>query len=132
MDEAMHPLTMLASGLYGERASAAGWRADSAGGAVEVWVQGDQVDREDQAGREAAADDLEQSRAARIRLLCQRQSARSIIPRWSQATEQRIGEFGRRKTLMFNGYADRSPASTPAWTCGNSCSPCREVVRLSR
>jgi sulfoxide reductase catalytic subunit YedY len=25
-------------------------------------------------------------------------------PRWSQATEQRIGESGRRKTLMFNGY----------------------------
>jgi len=27
-------------------------------------------------------------------------------PRWSQARERRIGEFGRRKTLMFNGYAD--------------------------
>lgn len=28
-------------------------------------------------------------------------------PRWSQATERRIGEFRRRKTLMFNGYADQ-------------------------
>ncbi|MBP2671833.1 MAG: yedY [candidate division NC10 bacterium] len=28
-------------------------------------------------------------------------------PRWSQATERRIGEFMRRKTLMFNGYADQ-------------------------
>jgi sulfoxide reductase catalytic subunit YedY len=28
-------------------------------------------------------------------------------PRWSQATEQRIGESGRRKTLSFNGYADQ-------------------------
>ncbi len=28
-------------------------------------------------------------------------------PRWSQATEQRIGESGRRKTLPFNGYADQ-------------------------
>ena len=28
-------------------------------------------------------------------------------PRWSQATEQRIGESGRRETLMFNGYADQ-------------------------
>ena len=28
-------------------------------------------------------------------------------PRWSQATEQRIGESGRRKTLMFNGYEDQ-------------------------
>jgi sulfoxide reductase catalytic subunit YedY len=25
-------------------------------------------------------------------------------PRWSQATERRIGEVGRMKTLMFNGY----------------------------
>jgi sulfoxide reductase catalytic subunit YedY len=28
-------------------------------------------------------------------------------PRWSQATERRIGEFLRRKTLMFNGYAEQ-------------------------
>jgi sulfoxide reductase catalytic subunit YedY len=28
-------------------------------------------------------------------------------PRWSQATERRIGEDGRRKSLMFNGYADQ-------------------------
>jgi methionine sulfoxide reductase catalytic subunit len=28
-------------------------------------------------------------------------------PRWSQATEARLNEAGRRKTLMFNGYADQ-------------------------
>lgn len=28
-------------------------------------------------------------------------------PRWSQATERRIGEFSKRKTLMYNGYADQ-------------------------
>lgn len=27
-------------------------------------------------------------------------------PRWSQATEQRLGESGRRKTMPFNGYAE--------------------------
>jgi sulfoxide reductase catalytic subunit YedY len=27
-------------------------------------------------------------------------------PRWSQATERRIGEFSRRETLMFNGYEE--------------------------
>ena len=27
-------------------------------------------------------------------------------PRWSQASERRIGEFGRRPTLMFNGYTE--------------------------
>lgn len=28
-------------------------------------------------------------------------------PRWSQSSERRIGEFSRRKTLPFNGYADK-------------------------
>ena len=28
-------------------------------------------------------------------------------PRWSQATERRIGEFRKRPTLMFNGYGDQ-------------------------
>jgi sulfoxide reductase catalytic subunit YedY len=28
-------------------------------------------------------------------------------PRWSQAKERRIGEFTKRKTLPFNGYADQ-------------------------
>ena len=27
-------------------------------------------------------------------------------PRWSQASERRIGESGRRRTLMFNGYEE--------------------------
>ncbi len=28
-------------------------------------------------------------------------------PRWSQKTERRIGEFFKRKTLLFNGYGDQ-------------------------
>ncbi|WP_240315002.1 protein-methionine-sulfoxide reductase catalytic subunit MsrP [Chromobacterium haemolyticum] len=28
-------------------------------------------------------------------------------PRWSQASERRIGEFFKRKTLMFNGYGEQ-------------------------
>jgi sulfoxide reductase catalytic subunit YedY len=28
-------------------------------------------------------------------------------PRWSQATERRLGEFRRRPTLIFNGYGDQ-------------------------
>jgi sulfoxide reductase catalytic subunit YedY len=28
-------------------------------------------------------------------------------PRWSQARERRVGELFKRKTLMFNGYADQ-------------------------
>jgi sulfoxide reductase catalytic subunit YedY len=28
-------------------------------------------------------------------------------PRWSQKRERRIGEFRRRETLPFNGYAEQ-------------------------
>lgn len=28
-------------------------------------------------------------------------------PRWSQRSERRIGEFGKRQTLMFNGYEEQ-------------------------
>ena len=28
-------------------------------------------------------------------------------PRWSQATERRLGELARRKTLKFNGYEEQ-------------------------
>ena len=28
-------------------------------------------------------------------------------PRWSQRKERRIGEFIKRRTLMFNGYAEQ-------------------------
>jgi sulfoxide reductase catalytic subunit YedY len=28
-------------------------------------------------------------------------------PRWSQATERRIGELKRRETMMFNGYGSQ-------------------------
>lgn len=31
-------------------------------------------------------------------------------PRWSQATERRLGEFFKRKTLPFNGYVDQVAA----------------------
>jgi sulfoxide reductase catalytic subunit YedY len=31
-------------------------------------------------------------------------------PRWSQATERRIGEFRKRQTLMFNGYGEQVAA----------------------
>jgi hypothetical protein len=45
-------------------------------------------------------------------------------PRWSQATERRIGEDGlfakKRPTLMFNGYEAQVGSCTPAWTCGRT------------
>ena len=58
MDEAMHPLTILAVGLYGEVAAEPERRAAAAGRAVEVRLQAHQVDREDRVRREAAAEHL--------------------------------------------------------------------------
>jgi sulfoxide reductase catalytic subunit YedY len=106
MDEAMHPLTILAVGLYGEVMP----KQDGAPIRLIVpWKYGFK-----------SAKSL-----VRIRFV-ERQPVNSWQdsapqeygfysnvnptvdhPRWSQATERRIGEFFRRKTLMFNGYADQ-------------------------
>ena len=51
LDEAMHPLTILATGLYRKSTTTAGWCANSPGCASEVWIQGYQVDRAYQPGR---------------------------------------------------------------------------------
>ncbi len=36
-------------------------------------------------------------------------------PRWSQAKERRLGEFGMRPTIKFNGYGDQVAGLTAAW-----------------
>ena len=59
MDEAMHPLTLLAAGLYGKALAQPERRAAAPGGALEVRLQGHQDHREDQLRGEAAADHLE-------------------------------------------------------------------------
>ena len=61
-------------GLYGETSAEPERRADPAGRAVEIRLQGHQVDRPHQPRRQAAANVLEQANAAGIRLLLQRQS----------------------------------------------------------
>lgn len=106
MDEAMHPLAILASGLYGRA-------LPPQDGApirlVTPWKYGFKGIKS----------------IVKITLVAERplttwsqQSPHEYgfyanvnphvdHPRWSQATEQRIGESGRRPTLMFNGYADQ-------------------------
>ncbi len=54
MDEAMHPLAILATGLYDELLPPQNGAPVRLGRAVEVWLQGHQVDREDRARRGAA------------------------------------------------------------------------------
>ena len=81
-------------------------RADPAGRAVEVRLQARQVDREDRVRREAAAQHLAGSAPHEYGFYAN-VNPKVDHPRWSQATERRIGEFFRRKTLMFNGYGDQ-------------------------
>lgn len=105
IDEAMHPLTLLTLGLYGEVLP------NQNGAPIRVvmpWKYGFKSAKS----------------IVGIRLL-EKQPVTSWMragpneygfyanvnpevdhPRWSQAKERRIGEFLKRKTLMFNGYAD--------------------------
>ncbi len=110
MDEAMHPLTILATGMYGET-------LPNQNGAplrlVVPWKYGFKSVKS----------------IVRISLLDKQPPTSWNLqnageygfysnvnpavdhPRWSQATERRLGEGGvfvrRRPTLMFNGYADQ-------------------------
>ena len=93
MDEAMHPLTMLALGPVRARAAGAGRRARAPGGALEVRLQGDQVDRQDLAGGHAAADHLEPAGAGRVWLLREREPARRspALEPGDRAAHRRVG-----------------------------------------
>jgi DMSO/TMAO reductase YedYZ heme-binding membrane subunit len=107
MDEAHAPAD--AAGLRHVRRGAAPpeRRAGARGRALEVRLQSGQVHRQDPLCREGA-------RTAWNKAAPNEYGFYSNVnpnvdhPRWSQATERRIGEDGlfakRRKTLMFNGY----------------------------
>jgi sulfoxide reductase catalytic subunit YedY len=108
MDEAMHPLTLLAFGLYGEvlpNQSGAPVRA------VLPWKYGFKsgksivkirfVEKQPKTSWETAIPS-EYGFYSNV-------NPKVDHPRWSQATERRLGEEGglfakRRQTLMFNGY----------------------------
>jgi sulfoxide reductase catalytic subunit YedY len=106
MDEAMHPLALLATGLYGRELPA----QDGAPVRLVVpWKYGFKSIKS----------------IVKITLVSSRPPTSWNIqapdeygfyanvnpevdhPRWSQASEQRIGESGRRRTLPFNGYAEQ-------------------------
>jgi methionine sulfoxide reductase catalytic subunit len=106
MDEAMHPLTILAVGLYGEvlpNQNGAPLRL------VVPWKYGFKsiksivkihfVEQQPVCSWELAAPH-EYGFYSNV-------NPDVPHPRWSQARERRIGEFSKRKTLMFNGYADQ-------------------------
>ena len=106
LDEAMHPLTLLTVGMYGQVLP------NQNGAPVRVvvpWKYGFKSAKSIVRIRLTA----DQPKTAWERQAPQEYGFYSNVnpavdhPRWSQATERRIGEFRRRKTLPFNGYADQ-------------------------
>jgi sulfoxide reductase catalytic subunit YedY len=106
LDEAMHPLTILATGLYDEQLPA---QNGAPVRLVVPWKYGFKSIKS----------------VVKITLVTDEPPTTWNIqtpneygfysnvnpnvshPRWSQATERRIGEFGRRDTSMFNGYGEQ-------------------------
>ena len=106
IDEAMHPLTILASGLYGRALPpqdgapirlVVPWKYGFKG--IKSIVKISLVDSQPRTTWNEYAPD-EYGFYANV-------NPHVDHPRWSQVTEQRIGEFGRRRTLMFNGYEEQ-------------------------
>jgi sulfoxide reductase catalytic subunit YedY len=110
LDEAMHPLTILAAGLYGETLPnqngaplrlVVPWKYGFKG--VKSIVRISLVDKEPPTSW-VKENPREYGFYANVNPAVDH-------PRWSQATERRIGEGGlfaaRRPTLPFNGYADQ-------------------------
>lgn len=106
LDEAMHPLTILAVGLYGQT-------LPNQNGApirlVVPWKYGFKSIK-----AVVAIRFVEQQPATTWSSFGPREygfyanvNPHVDHPRWSQASERRIGEFFKRKTLPFNGYADQ-------------------------
>ena len=122
IDEAMHPLTILAVGPLRQGAAEPERRAAAAGGALEVRLQEHQVDRARSASsRTQPPTTLEPRSAPNEYGFYANVNPDVDHPRWSQATERRIGELRRRKTLPFNGYADRGREPLRrAWTCAKN------------
>ena len=106
MDEAMHPLTLLSVGLYGEVLPA---QNGAPVRLVVPWKYGFKSIKSIVKVRFVETEPP----TAWNKMQPQEYGFYSNVnpevdhPRWSQATERRIGEFLRRKTLMFNGYGDQ-------------------------
>ena len=106
MDEALHPLTILATGLYGKA-------LPNQNGAplrlVVPWKYGFKGIKSIVRIRfvEEQPVNTWQISAPNEYGFYSNVNPEVDHPRWSQASERRIGEFLKRKTLMFNGYADQ-------------------------
>lgn len=106
MDEAMHPLTLLTLGLYDEVLP----KQDGAPVRVIVpWKYGFKSGKSIVKIRFVEDQPLTSWNKAASNEYGFYSNVNPNVdhPRWSQARERRIGEFLKRPTLMFNGYADQ-------------------------
>ena len=106
LDEALHPLTLLAVGLYGRVLP------NQNGAPIRVVVPWKYGFKSAKSIVRIRLTDTEpkttwNKQAPQEYGFFSNVNPTVDHPRWSQATERRIGEFRRRKTLMFNGYADQ-------------------------
>ena len=106
MDEALHPLTLMVTGLYGKPLPPQNgaplrlvvpWKYGFKGGKSIVRIRF--VETQPANTWQVIAPD-EYGFYANVNPAVDH-------PRWSQARERRIGEFYKRPTLPFNGYADQ-------------------------
>ncbi len=109
MDEARHPLTLIVTGLYGKPLPNQNgaplrlivpWKYGFKGGKSIVKIRF--TEAQPMTTWNLSAPD-EYGFYANV-------NPEVDHPRWSQARERRVGEFFKRKTLMFNGYADQVAA----------------------
>jgi sulfoxide reductase catalytic subunit YedY len=106
MDEAMHPLAIIATGLYGEALPP----QDGAPVRLVVpWKYGFKSIKSIVKIRLVSEEPTTTWNLAAPREYGFYSNVNPAVnhPRWSQANERRIGEFGMRNTLPFNGYGDQ-------------------------
>lgn len=106
MDEAMHPLTLMVTGLYGKTLPNQNgaplrliipWKYGFKG--IKAITRISFVDKQPR-NTWQISNPNEYGFYANV-------NPEVDHPRWTQASERRIGQFRRMKTLMFNGYADQ-------------------------
>jgi methionine sulfoxide reductase catalytic subunit len=106
LDEAMHPLTLLTFGMYGEVLP----NQDGAPLRLVVpWKYGFKSAKAIVRIRFVEKQPTNSWNLAAPREYGFYSNVNPMVdhPRWSQATERRLGEFRKRPTLMFNGYGDQ-------------------------
>jgi len=109
LDEAMHPLTLLCVGMYGETLP------NQDGAPVRMVVPWKYGYKSIKSIVKIKLQEREPPTTWNLQAPNEYGFYSNVNPnvehpRWSQATERRLGEIFMRKTLMFNGYADQVAA----------------------